>query len=121
LNRAIAGNKLPAMATGGLPKISLGFVVRRCALELGRPPSARELSQWANTAGERGTAIFGRPVSIAEAEVILRHQARPVTARSAQPFEAIALEDLPPESRPSADVRDRLVDFAAIRARRSRS
>jgi len=107
------------MAQGRLPKIALGFVVRRCTLALGHRPSAREFSQWANTAGEHGIAIFGRPVSVAEAEVILRHQARPVTARSAAPYESLSIDELPSDQRPSADVRDKLVDFAAIRARRS--
>lgn len=107
------------MAAGDLPKISIGFVVRRCVLALGRRPSAREFSQWANTAGEQGTAIFGRRVSEQEAAVILRHQGRPVTARSAHPHEVVAEHELPEGLRPSADVRDKVVDFAAIRARRT--
>jgi hypothetical protein len=103
-----------------LPKIQIGFVVRRCVLALGRQPTPREFSDWANTAGEGGMALFGRRISVAEAEVILRHQARPVTARSAEPFEAARVEDLPVELRASDDVRDKVVDFAAIKARRQR-
>jgi hypothetical protein len=106
------------MAARDLPKISLGFVVRRCVLALGRRPSPREFSQWANTAGEQGAAIFGRPINEHEAEVILRHQGRPVTARSAHPHETVDAEALPSELRPSADVRDKVVDFGAVRARR---
>lgn len=108
------------MAEWRLPKVSIGFVVRRCVLALGRQPTAREFSEWANTAGEGGTALFGRRVNVQEAEVILRHQGRPVTARSAQPFEVVRADDLPPSLRASDDVRDKVVDFAAVRARRAR-
>lgn len=105
------------MATGEkLPKISLGFVVRRCTMELGRNPTAREFSRWANTAGEQGTAIFGRTVTENEAEVILRHLGRPVTARTARPHEVVLQAELPVQLRPSADVRAKVVDFAAVRA-----
>lgn len=89
-------------------------------MALGRRPSAREFSQWANTAGEMGTAIFGRRVTEQEAEVILRHQGRPVTARSAHPHEVVHEDELPAALRPSGDVRDKVVDFAAVRARRPR-
>jgi hypothetical protein len=108
------------MPVRGLPKISIGFVVRRCTLALGHRPTAREFSEWANTAGEQGSAIFGRPVNVQEAEVILRHQGRPVTARTAQPYEVVTNEELPAELRASDDVRSKVVDFAAIRARRAR-
>lgn len=103
-----------------LPKISLGFVVRRCVMELGRRPTPREFSDWANSAGELGSAVFGRRINPYEAEVILRHQARPVTARTAHPHEVVSAQELPEALRPSADVRDKVVDFAAIRARTGR-
>jgi hypothetical protein len=108
------------MGARDLPKISIGFVVRRCVMALGRRPTPREFSEWANTAGEQGTAIFGRRVNEKEAEVILRHQARPVTARSARPHEVARPEELPAHLQASDDVRDKVVDFAAIRARRER-
>ena len=104
------------MAGDKLPKISLGFVVRRCVLELGRRPTPREFSEWANSAGELGSALFGRRIGVHEAEVILRHQGRPVTAASARPHEVAAQEDLPEELRASADVRNKVVDLAAVRA-----
>jgi len=63
-----------------LPKMMLGFVVRRCSVELGRRPTPAEFAAWAN-GGE--AHLFGRPISEAEAALILRHQARLVTARSA--------------------------------------
>lgn len=105
------------MQGGKLPRISLGFVIRRCVLELGRRPTPREFSEWANTAGEQGMALFGRRIGAYEAEVILRHQAREVTARSARPHEVAAKGELPPELQPSTDVRDKIVDFSAFRAR----
>ena len=108
------------MPNGRLPKISIGFVVRRCVLALGHRPTPREFADWANTAGEQGMAIFGRTITAQEADVILRHQGRPVTSRTAQPYEVAANAELPPELRASDDVRDKVVDFAAIRARRSR-
>lgn len=101
-----------------IPKVALGFVVRRCTMELGRRPTAREFSKWSDTAGEQGMAIFGRRISEHEAEVILRHLGRPVTARSARPHEVAANDELPPELQASADVRAKVVDFAAVRARR---
>ncbi|MFN2375771.1 MAG: hypothetical protein ABR538_04490 [Candidatus Binatia bacterium] len=105
-----------AMAGDKLPKISLGFVVRRCTMELGHPPTPRELSRWADTAGEQGMAIFGRSINEKEAEVILRHLGRPVTARSARPHEVTAKDELPPDLQASGDVRAKVVDFAAFRA-----
>ena len=66
------------------PKIMLGFVVRQCAVALGHRPSPAELVEWANNQG-RGRqrhCLFGRPITIAEARVILRHPGRPVTVRS---------------------------------------
>lgn len=106
------------MSVGGLPKISIGFVVRRCTLALGHHPSPREFSVWANTAGEHGAAVFGRKISVQEAEVILRHLGRPVTSRTAQPYEVVGNDELPAELRASDDVRDKVVDLAAVRARR---
>jgi hypothetical protein len=75
------------------PKIMLGFVVRQCAVALGHRPSAEELCAWANNQGE-GRArhcLFGRPITIAEARIILRHPGRPVTVRSTDPYPIFAL------------------------------
>lgn len=63
-----------------LPKMMIGFVVRRCIIALGRPPTPAEFAAWANGGDAH---LFGRPISVAEAGVILRHQARLVTAKSA--------------------------------------
>lgn len=75
------------------PKIMLGFVVRQCAVALGHRPSAEELVAWANNQGKgrERHCLFGRPITIAEARVILRHPGRPVTVRSTEPYPIFAL------------------------------
>jgi hypothetical protein len=80
-----------------LPKMMLGFVVRRCAVAVGHEPSAQEFAAWANAyrEGDRTVHLFGRPISIREAQVILRHQGRPVAARSAAPYERVRDDETP--------------------------
>lgn len=72
-----------------LPKMMLGFVVRRCAAEVGHHPTAEEFAAWANDYknGEQSVNLFGRPISTHEARLILKHPQRPVSARSAAPYE----------------------------------
>jgi len=64
-------------------KVMLGFVVRQCAVALGHPPTAGEFARWANEQRDaRGRyRIFGRPISAADAAVMLRHPGRLVTVR----------------------------------------
>jgi hypothetical protein len=94
--------KLPAMASGTttLPKMMLGFVVRRCAVAVGHEPSAEEFATWANshTDGDRSFCLFGRPISVSEARVMLRHRGRPVSARGAAQHECIVDEETMPTS-----------------------
>jgi hypothetical protein len=88
-----------------LPRMMIGFVVRRCAVELGHAPTPEEFAAWAN-AGD--ACLFGRPISASEAGVILRHQARLVTAKSAAADECyVDIDDLapPPNVVRLADVR----------------
>ena len=61
----------------------LGFVVRQCAVALGHQPTPAELAEWANQQGEgrRRYRLFGRPITVEDARVILRHPGRPVTMR----------------------------------------
>lgn len=69
-----------------LPKMMIGFVVRRCAVELGRAPTAAEFAHWANTPRDdegKNTRVFGRSISESEARLILEHQGRLVSAKSA--------------------------------------
>jgi hypothetical protein len=71
-------------ATGEEPlRIMLGFVVRQCAVAIGRTPGPVELSEWANNQrDEHGRyRIFGRAISADEAAVILRNPGRMVTVR----------------------------------------
>ena len=77
------------------PKIMLGFVVRQCAVAIGHRPSPEELVEWANNQGQgrQRHCLFGRPITIAEARVILRHPGRPVTVRSADPYPIFALSN----------------------------
>lgn len=62
-------------------RMMLGFVVRQCAADLGHPPTADELADWANNRRHpRGSfCLFGRAISAREARVILGHPERMVT------------------------------------------
>jgi hypothetical protein len=64
-------------------RIMLGFIVRQCAVALGRPPTPAELAEWANNQRDaRGRyRIFGRPIDVEEARIILCHPGRLVTVR----------------------------------------
>ncbi|MDE0035580.1 MAG: hypothetical protein OXU75_20935 [Deltaproteobacteria bacterium] len=65
-------------------KVMLGFVVRRCARELGHTPTPHEFAVWANNQsldGERYN-IFGQAISAEVATVMLRRLDRLVTIRS---------------------------------------
>jgi hypothetical protein len=74
-----------------LPKMMLGFIVRRCTVALGHAPTAAEFARWANNQpnGADAHCLFGRPITETEAAAILRHPARPVSARSATPHEQL--------------------------------
>lgn len=80
------------MASAPLPKMMLGFVIRRCAAALGHDPTPVEFARWANSYvdGEHKVHLFGRPISETEAQVILRHRGRPVAARSASRAEQLS-------------------------------
>jgi len=64
-------------------KMMLGFIVRRCARDIGHPPTPEEFAEWANNQGDNGErySLFGRPISPSAASIILRHPGRLVTAR----------------------------------------
>jgi hypothetical protein len=97
----------------------LGFVVRRCANAIGHDPSAAELAAWANTYRDevdgRPAYLFGRPISVREAEIILRHPAREVSARSARPYECVPADLV--EERVTAKVTSFAEAAARLRAR----
>jgi hypothetical protein len=107
-----------------LPKMMIGFVVRRCAVELGRTPSAIEFAHWANTYRDdegNHARVFGRAISETEARLILQHQGRLVSAKSAAAGEEyVAPEEISPREFAAREVVS--LDEARRRlARRKRS
>ena len=98
-----------------LPKMMIGFVVRRCAVDLGHAPSPAEFAAWANASEQRDAHVFGRPITVAEAGLILRHQARLVSAASAASDE----QWVETEAAPPASAAPNVVSLAAARARRA--
>lgn len=94
-----------------LPKMMLGFVVRRCAVAVGHEPSPEEFAAWANhyQHGGKTVRLFGRVISVSEAGVILRHRGRPVSARNVAAQERLAEE--------SETGRDNVTSFAEARMR----
>lgn len=101
------------MTAPRLPKMMIGFVVRRCTIELGHAPTPTEFAAWANASDTRDAHVFGRPITVAEAGLILRHQSRLVSARSAADDEE--WRELDELALPGPNV----VDLAAARARRA--
>ncbi len=85
------------MAAQGEGKVMLGFLVRRCAHAIGHEPSPEEFAAWANTFREepwdRPTYLFGRAISVAEAEVILRHPGRAVRTRLGPPTTLATMQE----------------------------
>jgi hypothetical protein len=65
-------------------KVMLGFIVRKCAVELGRQPTPAEFAAWANNQEENGKRynLFGKPITVSAAEIMLRQLGRLVTVRS---------------------------------------
>ncbi|HXG51656.1 MAG TPA: hypothetical protein VNN77_09660 [candidate division Zixibacteria bacterium] len=62
----------------------LGFIVRRCAADLGHMPSPDEFAAWANGQEEGGRryCLFGKPISAAAARIMLNQPGRLVTVRA---------------------------------------
>lgn len=67
-----------------LPRMMIAFVVRRCTIDLGHRPTPSEFAAWANAQGDDQSRLFGRAITEHEASVILKHQARLVSAKSAR-------------------------------------
>jgi hypothetical protein len=61
-------------------KMMLGFIVRRCAADLGHAPTPDEFATWAN-GGCNGYShcLFGKPINAAAAKVMLGQPSRLVT------------------------------------------
>jgi len=62
----------------GEAKMMLGFIVRRCAADLGHNPSPDEFATWANGNGSR-LCLFGKEISSAAAKVMFSQPGRLVT------------------------------------------
>jgi hypothetical protein len=65
------------------PKMMLGFIVRRCAADLGHAPSPDEFAAWANEQKQNGQryCLFGQPISSAAAKIMISQPGRLVTIR----------------------------------------
>ena len=65
----------------GEAKVMLGFIVRRCAADIGHPPSPAEFATWANGQAQNGKhlCLFGKEISPAIAKVMFSQPGRLVT------------------------------------------
>ena len=71
----------PHIAKNGEAKMMLGFIVRRCAAELGHTPTPDEFAAWANRQRQNGMSycLFGKEVSPWVAKVMFSQPGRMVT------------------------------------------
>jgi hypothetical protein len=62
-------------------KMMLGFIVRRCAADLGHAPTADEFAAWANGRAGNGAShcLFGKEITPAAAQVMFKQPGRMVT------------------------------------------
>jgi hypothetical protein len=62
-------------------KMMLGFIVRRCAADLGHTPSPDEFARWANGDNLKGSrfCLFGKEISPTAAKVMFTQPGRLVT------------------------------------------
>ncbi len=62
-------------------KMMLGFIVRRCAADIGHTPSPDEFARWANGDNLKGSrfCLFGKEISPSAARVMFGQPGRLVT------------------------------------------
>ena len=62
-------------------KMMLGFIVRRCAADLGHAPTPAEFAAWANGQAAKGSShcLFGKEISPAAAQIMFKQPGRMVT------------------------------------------
>jgi hypothetical protein len=62
-------------------KMMLGFIVRRCAADLGHAPTPDEFAAWANGRGTNGDSycLFGKEISPDAAKIMFKQPGRLVT------------------------------------------
>ena len=65
------------------PKMMLGFILRRCAADLGHNPTPDEFAVWANEQRQNGRryCLFGKPISPSVAKIMFKQPGRLVTVR----------------------------------------
>jgi hypothetical protein len=68
-------------ARNGDAKIMLGFIVRRCAADIGHTPTPAEFATWANGQQQNGKrlCLFGKEISPSIAKVMFSQPGRLVT------------------------------------------
>jgi hypothetical protein len=71
-------------STKGVSKMMLGFIVRRCAVDIGHTPTPDEFEAWAHAQHYNGRrfCLFGKPISPSIAKVMFRQPGRLVTVRA---------------------------------------
>ena len=71
----------PHNGKNGEAKMMLGFIVRRCAAELGHTPTPDEFAAWANRQRQNGRSycLFGKEISPLVAKVMFSQPGRMVT------------------------------------------
>jgi len=71
----------PHIGKNGEAKMMLGFIVRRCAAELGHTPTPDEFAAWANRQRQNGRSycLFGKEISPWVAKVMFSQPGRMVT------------------------------------------
>ncbi len=71
----------PFYNDNGESKMMLGFIVRRCAADLGHNPSPDEFATWANGNDRKDNqlCLFGREISSEAAKVMFSQPGRLVT------------------------------------------
>jgi hypothetical protein len=70
-----------ARAKNGDVKMMLGFIVRRCAADIGHTPSADEFAKWANGYHQHGKrlCLFGKEISASHARLMFSQPGRLVS------------------------------------------
>jgi hypothetical protein len=65
----------------GEAKMMLGFIVRRCAADIGHSPSPEEFARWANGDRPHGKrlCLFGKEISASHAKLMFSQPGRLVT------------------------------------------
>ena len=71
----------PHIGKNGEAKMMLGFIVRRCAAELGHTPTPDEFAAWPNRQRQNGRSycLFGKEISPWVAKVMFSQPGRMVT------------------------------------------